>query len=310
MELPIIGPMKLFAPLLLAAAAVLAPAAHAAGYPSKPIRLVVPFPAGGSTDYAGRLAADILSKQLGGNFIVQNKPGATGSIGAAEVKRAAPDGYTLLVSSPAVFSINQYLFKSLQYDPVKDFDPITILVRAPNVLVHTLEKNNLIKPGMAVVDFAAGTGALTEAFRAGKAGASLHITAADLSPAMLEKCAAKNIADALIRQDITKQWAVPENSKDIVAATGVGEYLTDPELAGVIAQAARVLKKGGSLAFTFLPAAEGASQQHVQQEHTVSFVREQCRAHGIDLQSAGPFDAYRASDGSTVRHIAAIGVKL
>lgn len=119
------------AALLAATAAT----AQAASYPDRAVTIVVPFPAGGSTDYCGRLAADILSKQLKGNFIVQNKPGATGSIGAAEVKRAAPDGYTLLVSSPAVFAVNEYLFKSLQYDPVKDFDPITILVRAPNVLV-------------------------------------------------------------------------------------------------------------------------------------------------------------------------------
>lgn len=121
--------------LIGAALFAVAALAQAAPYPQRPVTIVVPFPAGGSTDYAGRLAANILAKQLGGNFLVENKPGATGSIGAADVKRAAPDGYTLLVSSPAVFAVNPYLFKHLQYDPVRDFDPITVMVRAPNVLV-------------------------------------------------------------------------------------------------------------------------------------------------------------------------------
>ena len=148
--------------------------AQAAPYPNHAVTIVVPFPAGGSTDYAGRLAADILSKQLGGNFIVQNKPGATGSIGAAEVKRAAPDGYTLLVSSPAVFSINQYLFKSLQYDPVKDFDPITILVRAPNVLVANPKAPALDVPGL-IKALKEHPGTLT--FASSGNGATDHLTA-------------------------------------------------------------------------------------------------------------------------------------
>lgn len=109
-------------------------AAHAE-YPDHPVTIVVPFPAGGSTDYIGRVIAAKMTERTGISFPVENKAGATGAIGAAYVKRAAPDGYTLLVSSLAVFVINPHLQKGLQYDPSKDFDLISVAVQAPNVLV-------------------------------------------------------------------------------------------------------------------------------------------------------------------------------
>jgi tripartite-type tricarboxylate transporter receptor subunit TctC len=96
---------------------------------------VVPFPPGGSTDAIARVLAQKLPEKLGGTWIIDNKPGATGTIGAAFVKRAAPDGYTLFVSSLGPFVIAPHLIKGVQYDALKDFDPITIAVQAPNVLV-------------------------------------------------------------------------------------------------------------------------------------------------------------------------------
>jgi tripartite-type tricarboxylate transporter receptor subunit TctC len=114
------------------AAPLLAPAQ---GYPTKPVTIVVPFPAGGSSDMVGRALAQKMGESLGQTVIVDNKPGATGAIGATAVKNAAPDGYTLLVSSLAVFVVNPHLQKTLQYDPLKDFDLITVAVQAPNVLV-------------------------------------------------------------------------------------------------------------------------------------------------------------------------------
>jgi tripartite-type tricarboxylate transporter receptor subunit TctC len=83
----------------------------------------------------GRALAQKMSESLGQSVVVENKPGATGAIGAAAVKNAAPDGYTLLVSSLAVFVVNPHLQKTLQYDPLKDFDLVTVAVQAPNVLV-------------------------------------------------------------------------------------------------------------------------------------------------------------------------------
>jgi tripartite-type tricarboxylate transporter receptor subunit TctC len=104
-------------------------------WPDKPVTIVVPFPPGGSTDTIARILAPKLQEKLGGAFIVDNRPGATGTIGAAAVKRAAPDGYTLLVTSLGPLVIAPHLIKSVQYDALKDFDPLTVAVRAPNVLV-------------------------------------------------------------------------------------------------------------------------------------------------------------------------------
>jgi len=124
---------KLFTTVLLAFAA--ASGAHAQAWPSKPVTLVVPFPPGGSTDAIARAIGPSLNKTLGQSFIVDNKAGATGTIGAAAVKRAAPDGYTFLVTSLGPLVIAPHLIKGIQYDALKDFDPITVAVQAPNVLV-------------------------------------------------------------------------------------------------------------------------------------------------------------------------------
>ena len=121
---------KTLAGLTLAAAAVTAFA-----YPDKPVTMVVPFPPGGSTDAIARVLAQKLPEKIGGTWIIDNKPGATGTIGAAFVKRAPADGYTLFVSSLGPFVIAPHLIKGVQYDALKDFDPITVAVQAPNVLV-------------------------------------------------------------------------------------------------------------------------------------------------------------------------------
>jgi len=121
---------KLLTTLLLG----LATLAQAQPWPSKPVTLLVPFPAGGSSDAIARAVGPRLQEKLGGSFIVDNKGGAGGTVGSALVKRAAPDGYTLLVSSLGPFVIGPHLMKNVGYDPLKDFDYITVAVQAPNVL--------------------------------------------------------------------------------------------------------------------------------------------------------------------------------
>jgi tripartite-type tricarboxylate transporter receptor subunit TctC len=109
------------------------PPAHAA-YPDRPITLIVPFAPGGPTDIIARILATALGQSLGQQVIVDNRGGAAGNIGMAIAARAAPDGYTLLLTSTAI-AVNTALFKNLPYDPFKDFVPISELVAAPNVIV-------------------------------------------------------------------------------------------------------------------------------------------------------------------------------
>jgi tripartite-type tricarboxylate transporter receptor subunit TctC len=123
---------KLFTTLFFAFAAS---AVCAQAWPARPVTLVVPFPPGGSTDAIARAIGPSLNKSFGQSFIVDNKAGATGTIGAAAVKRAAPDGYTFLVTSLGPLVIAPHLIKGMQYDALKDFDLITVAVQAPNVLV-------------------------------------------------------------------------------------------------------------------------------------------------------------------------------
>lgn len=122
--------------LLAAIAAVcIAASAHAQTYPSKPITLVVPFPAGSTTDLVGRILQDELSKAVGQTVVVDNRGGAGGGVGAEAVARSAPDGYTLLMGTIGTHSINPAVYAKINYDPIKDFEPVIQFGTAPNVLV-------------------------------------------------------------------------------------------------------------------------------------------------------------------------------
>ena len=109
--------------------------AQASEWPTKTVTIILPFPPGGATDMLGRALAARMQESLGKTFIVDNRAGATGTIGAGQVKRAPPDGYTLLVASLAPFVIAPHLIKGLPFDPRQDFDLLTVAVQAPNVLV-------------------------------------------------------------------------------------------------------------------------------------------------------------------------------
>jgi tripartite-type tricarboxylate transporter receptor subunit TctC len=111
------------------------PAIAQAAYPSRTIKMIVPYPAGGTTDLLGRLVADQLKAGLGATVVVENKPGAGTTLGAEQVARSEPDGYTLLMATSTTLAINKTLYKKLPYDPVKDFTPIALLAGVPFALI-------------------------------------------------------------------------------------------------------------------------------------------------------------------------------
>src|SRR5213080_1743801 len=110
-------------------------AAHAQGYPSRPVRFVVPFPAGSLPDQIARAIAPQLQEALGQPFVIENKPGAIGTIGTAEAARAAPDGHTIVMTTNSTLAAAGALYKKLQYDPVKDFAPIMLISKTSMILL-------------------------------------------------------------------------------------------------------------------------------------------------------------------------------
>jgi tripartite-type tricarboxylate transporter receptor subunit TctC len=115
--------------------ALIAGVVAAQPWPSKPIKWVVPFAPGGTTDILARTIGEKLSVTLGQPIIVENKPGAGGGVGAEQVAKSPPDGYTIMGGTISTHAINASLYKNLPYDPVRDFAPITLIVRVPNMLV-------------------------------------------------------------------------------------------------------------------------------------------------------------------------------
>ena len=139
------------AAVAFAALAFHAPQAAAQAYPDKPVKIVVGFPPGGTNDILARLVAEKLQEKLKQSFIVENKPGAASAIGNDLVAKAAPDGYTLLVSSSGGLTTNPVLMKSLAYDPEKDFEPIALLATFP--LVVTVPASLPVKNFAELVQF-------------------------------------------------------------------------------------------------------------------------------------------------------------
>ncbi len=135
---------KVWASMLVLTAALAAPALTLAqtDWPAKPVRIVVPFAPGGTTDITARVIGEQLSQVFKQSFVIDNKAGAGGNVGATEVARAAPDGYTFLMGTPGTQAINQFLYPSMPYDTAKDLIPVSFVVRVPNVL--------LVHPGLGV----------------------------------------------------------------------------------------------------------------------------------------------------------------
>ena len=161
------------AALALALTAVLAPAARADDYPSRPVKIVVPFPAGGTADVVPRIVGEWLSRKWGQPVIVEDRAGAGGNIGAEFAAKADPDGYTLLASPPPPLVINQNLYPQLGFDPTQ-FVPIVVIGRVPNALVVNPDKitANTIKDFIAYVQ--ANPGKVTDATQGN--GTTSHLT--------------------------------------------------------------------------------------------------------------------------------------
>ncbi len=129
----------------LASCATALPVLAQSGWPNKPIRMVVPFAPGGTTDILARAVAVELTKSLGQPVVVDNRAGAGGNIGSDIVAKAAPDGYTILMGTVGTHAINKWLYDKMPYDPVKDFVPISLVAGVPNVMVVNADKARALK---------------------------------------------------------------------------------------------------------------------------------------------------------------------
>ena len=127
------------------AGAPVAASTQPGAYPAKPVKLVIPYPPGGGTDITGRAMAQKLSEFLGQSVVIENRPGATGMIGAASVAKSAPDGYTILFGAASEMAINASLFKTMTYDPRTDFEPVTLVATFPLVFIAPATTNQSLK---------------------------------------------------------------------------------------------------------------------------------------------------------------------
>jgi tripartite-type tricarboxylate transporter receptor subunit TctC len=148
--------------------------AAAQGYPTKPVKFIVPFPPGGATDISARMLGQKLSEMWGQTVVIENRGGAGGSVGAAEAARAAPDGYTLFFPSGSVLTANQHIYRNLPYNPERDFIPVTNVVSGAQVL--TVPAGSPYKSVKELVDAArANPGRLT--FGHAGIGSQTHLAA-------------------------------------------------------------------------------------------------------------------------------------
>jgi tripartite-type tricarboxylate transporter receptor subunit TctC len=231
------------AAVVAAAGLLAAPAAAqsvANRYPDKPIRIVVPFPPGGSVDVLGRLIAQRMQENWGQSVIVETRPGASTMIGTASVAKAEPDGYTLIIVV-SNHTTNPALQTKMQYDSLKDFEPISLLARTPVVLYahpslparDTRELIALAKAGTHKLNFgSAGTGSMThltgELLKTGAGIEMLHIVYRGGTPAMNDL-----LAGHLPLQFATVAQALPQYKAGQLRALGISSdqrYASVPEI--------------------------------------------------------------------------------
>lgn len=265
------------------------PAAAQSAWPSEPVRVVVPYQAGGSADYMGRLLARKFGEVLGRPFVVDNRAGANGNIGAAAVAVAPPDGYTLMVSTTGPLSLNKLLYKNTPFDPVTDFTPIALLAEVPLLIAAhpSLPAKNLpqliaylkANPGKVsfstggtgsmghlaaeMVQRAAGVSMVHVPYK-GSAGALNDLLAGvvslsfDLVPTYLEQISAGKVRPlaVLSAQRIPSLPNVPTLVESGIKATAVGWY----GLVGPKKLPAPIVQKLNKVTNDFLSSTEGRAQ--------------------------------------------------
>jgi tripartite-type tricarboxylate transporter receptor subunit TctC len=229
---------RLLAIALLALAPVLA---AGQGWPQKPVRFIVPFPPGGATDIAARLLGEKLAQTWNQQVLIENRGGAGGGVGAAEAARAAPDGYTLFFPSGSVMTANQHIYAKMNYDPQKDFVPVTNVVSGPQVLVVPANS-----PYRSVKDLIQGAKANAGKLTFGHAGigSQTHLAAENfVNAAGIDAVAVPYKGEApalagLIGGDIAFALAnlaatLPHLSSGRLRALGVTSKAEAPQLPGV-----------------------------------------------------------------------------
>ncbi|ARP79997.1 ABC transporter substrate-binding protein [Bordetella genomosp. 8] len=167
--------------LLVAACAMatmMAVTPAAADYPERPVTLIVPYPAGGTTDIAARAVAQAMAPFLGQPLVVDNRAGAGGNIGMAVVKRAQPDGYTIGMGTIGTQAINEFIYKDMAYDPAQDFTPLALVFTTPNVIMVRADSG--MKTMQDLVAYAKGSRGKPLTYGSPGVGSSVHLTGAYL----------------------------------------------------------------------------------------------------------------------------------
>lgn len=200
-------------------ALALASAAEAQDYPSRPITLICPLAAGSTTDILARVLADGLNKELGQNIIVDDRPGAGGTLAMRQIAKATPDGYTLAMGTNAAMAINVGLYQDLGYDPVKDFAPILNIATSSNVLI--VPKDSPVSSLKELIAFVRKKGDRAT-FSSGGNGTTHH-----LSGALLDKMAGLNATHVPYR-------GAPQGINAVVSGEVTFGFFNTPNLVGLV----------------------------------------------------------------------------
>ena len=299
--------------LALAAAPLLARPALAAGYPERPIRLIVPYAPGGNSDTTARIVAPRMAEKLGQPIVVENRAGAGGSVGALQVARLRADGYTMLLGSNGPLTVNPSLQRNLQYDPIADFAPIGMAVRTPQtVVVHkdfparTLpELIALAKQRRNVTCGSSGTGSVShltiEAFNAAT-GAELQHVPYGSGGAMTPDLVAGNI-NAAVTEISTALPLHRDGQVRILGLAAAQRSALAPEIPTVEEGGVAGFRAAAFVGFV-LPAnppaeAVAALQAALQEALADAAVRRRLQELGSDV--AGPEDASAAGFSAFLR---------